>query len=1052
MPKIIAGIYEIQNQIGAGGGGIVYLGRHLRLNEKIVLKADKRSLNTKMELLRREVDMLKNLSHTYIPQVYDFVEEDGVVYTVMAYIEGESLDQVLKRSQKIKQSQIIRWACELLEALNYLHTRPPYGILHGDIKPANIMLRPDGNICLIDYNIALALGENGAVKAGFSRGYASPEHYGIEYINPQKPIIVEQSLKELFTQDSMKEGEKKELPDCETTEITQTSVTIDDTEEAMDMTNFPDRTETLELSGVSGETETIEMSYFPQQTETQGKTETQTIGNRNLSNSAEQIGHSQDLGKSPLSAGNLSSTSSRQGVMLDVRSDIYSLGATLYHLLSGQRPAQSALEVKPLGTEVCSAAISEIIQKAMAFNPDMRYQSAQEMLTAFKELHRRDIRIIRHKRRMVISAVLLSVIFLSGGAITFTGMKQLEQIQESLALAEYSSNHLAQGDVSDAIKLALQAIPAGKSFLDAPVTAQAQKALTDALGVYDLSDGFKTIDTIELSSAPFTITMSPEGTYCAAVCQNEVVVFDMESGERVAQLDAQNSALSDVIFIDENKIVYAGAQGVTAYDLNMQKVLWTGEEATTLTISGDKTVMAAVNRNEDYAIIYRISNGEKIRECSFKGNQMQVAVNDIFANPHNRIFSLNQNGSLLAVSFSGGALRIFDLENSDEDMIIYEETAYGYFEGGFCGKYFAFAADKNDESLFGLVNTEEGVYVGVVESRDQFFLKADEQNIYLANKNLLVSLDPDTLEQMELAYTNDVNITGFSIGDGYVIVATDDKKFSFYDSGANLLSSELCKEPCNFVAIAGKYAVVSNRNESSVRFLKRESHEDTQIAFYDSRYIHDEARISQDGTTTMLFGYENFCIYNKEGIPLIKVELPEPESIYDQQFRKTEDGSWLEVIWYDGTVRCYSALDGSVISETKGEQPDKDLYEEFYTNQYRIVSPLHGSPEVYDLQSNQKVAVLEEDAYLTYVTQVGEYIVMEYVSAAGEKYGQERYGLLLDSRLQTLACLPGLTDISDETFIFDYGSGNLRQCRLYSLQELISLGEAYLQNEKGEEG
>ncbi len=1038
MPKIIADIYEIQNQIGAGGGGIVYLGRHLRLNEKIVLKADKRSLNTKMELLRREVDMLKNLSHTYIPQVYDFVEEDGVFYTIMAYIEGESLDQVLKRSQKIKQSQIIQWACELLEALNYLHTRPPYGIIHGDIKPANIMLRPDGNICLIDYNIALALGENGAVKAGFSRGYASPEHYGIEYINPKNPIIVEQSL--------------KEVPNCETTEITQTSVTIDDTEEAMDMTNFPDKTETLELSGVSGERETIEISYFPQQTEIQGKTETQTIGNRNLSNSAEQIGHSQDLGKSPLSAGNLSSTSSRQGVMLDVRSDIYSLGATLYHLLSGQRPAQSALEVKPLGTEVCSAAVSEIIQKAMAFNPDMRYQSAQEMLTAFKELHRRDIRIIRHKRRIVISAVLLSVIFLSGGTSTFAGMKQLEQIQESLALAEYSSNHLAQGDVSDAIKLALQAIPAGKNFLDAPVTAQAQKALTDALGVYDLSDGFKTIDTIELSSAPFTITMSPEGTYCAAVCQNEVIVFDMESGERVAQLDAQNSALSDVIFIDENKIVYAGVQGVTAYDLNMQKVLWTGEEATTLAISGDKTVMAAVNRNEDYAIIYRISNGEKIRECSFKGNQMQVAVNDIFANPHNRIFSLNQNGSLLAVSFSGGALRIFDLENSDEDMIIYEETAYGHFEGGFCGKYFAFAADKNDESLFGLVNTEEGVYVGVVESRDQFFLKTDEQNIYLTNKNLLVSLDPDTLEQKELAYTNDVNITGFSIGDGYVIVATDDKKFSFYDGGANLISSELCKEPCNFVAMAGKYAVVSNRNESSVRFLKRESHEDTQIAFYDSRYIHDEARISQDGTTTMLFGYENFCIYNKEGIPLIKVELPEPESIYDQQFRKTEDGSWLEVIWYDGTIRCYSASDGSVISETKGEAPDKDLYEEFYTNQYKIVSSLHGSPEVYDLQSNQKVAVLEEDAYLTYVTQVGEYIVTEYVSAAGEKYGQERYGLLLDSRLQTLARLPGLCDVSDETFIFDYGSGNLRQCRLYSLQELIALGEAYLQNEKGEKG
>ena len=181
MAWIVAGIYEIQRQIGAGGGGVVYLGRHLRLDKPVVLKADKRNLNTKEEVLRREVDMLKGLSHTYIPQVYDFVQEDGVVYTVMDYIEGESMDRILKRGAVPGQPQVIQWAVQLLEALCYLHSQPPHGILHGDIKPANIMLRPDGDICLIDYNIALALGEDGAVRAGFSRGYASPEHYGIEY-------------------------------------------------------------------------------------------------------------------------------------------------------------------------------------------------------------------------------------------------------------------------------------------------------------------------------------------------------------------------------------------------------------------------------------------------------------------------------------------------------------------------------------------------------------------------------------------------------------------------------------------------------------------------------------------------------------------------------------------------------------------------------------------------------------------------------------------------------------------------------------------------------
>ena len=149
----------------------------LRLDKQVVLKADKRTLKAGTETLRREVDMLKDLSHTYIPQVYDFVQEDGIVYTVMDFIQGESLDKLLGRKELPSQPQVIRWACQLLEALSYLHERPPHGILHGDIKPANIMLRPNGDVCLIDFNIALALGEDGAVKVGFSRGYASPEHY-----------------------------------------------------------------------------------------------------------------------------------------------------------------------------------------------------------------------------------------------------------------------------------------------------------------------------------------------------------------------------------------------------------------------------------------------------------------------------------------------------------------------------------------------------------------------------------------------------------------------------------------------------------------------------------------------------------------------------------------------------------------------------------------------------------------------------------------------------------------------------------------------------------
>ena len=76
MEKIIASTYEIIRQIGSGGGGNIYLANHLRLGKKVILKADKRKIDTKQELLRREVDVLKNLSHPNIPQVYDFFIEN----------------------------------------------------------------------------------------------------------------------------------------------------------------------------------------------------------------------------------------------------------------------------------------------------------------------------------------------------------------------------------------------------------------------------------------------------------------------------------------------------------------------------------------------------------------------------------------------------------------------------------------------------------------------------------------------------------------------------------------------------------------------------------------------------------------------------------------------------------------------------------------------------------------------------------------------------------------------------------------------------------------
>lgn len=983
MSRVIAGIYEIEKQIGAGGGGVVYLGHHLRLEKQIVLKADKRRLSADKDALRREVDMLKGLSHTYIPQVYDFVQEDGVVYTVMDYIDGESLDKLLAKGQIPEQAQVIRWACQLLEALSYLHSQPPHGILHGDIKPANIMLRTNSDVCLIDFNIALALGEDGAVKVGFSRGYASPEHYGADYVKSSRLAAGRQTT-----------GIKSDV---------QGTAAYDDKTLAYD-----DKT----------------LAYDDK---------TLVDDDKTLTNDA--IVSTDNNGMSGTRSGR-STTSGQGGVLLDVRSDIYSLGATLYHLISGHRPAQKALDVIPLGPDVCSPAVSDIIRKAMAPQPDERYQTADEMLEAFLQLHRTDKRVVRHKRHIRIAAAMLTSVFLIGGAGTFVGLKQLEQRQKALTLAEYSANALAKGDVSGAVDMALQAIPDGGSILQAPVTAEAQKALTDALGVYELSDGFKDAGLIELLSAPFDIVISPEGSRFAVVYAYEAAVFDSGNLQRVVTLSTEASALSDVAFTDEDHIIYAGDKGITAYDLGSDKTVWTGENSTTFSVSADGKLVAAVNRADNHAAIYRTSDGEKLAECSFGERHMYVAANDIFADPADYIFELNEDGSMLAVSFSDGAVIIYDLNDEAGNLIIYEESEYVHFEGGFCGKYFAYAAGSGSGSVFGLIDTEEGISLGESQSGSPYMLRAGGDGIYLANENLLVKLDPETLEQTEFAYTDSVNITGFAKDDRHILVATSDNGFSFYDADAHLMSSESCQENCDFVTLSGGTAVIGNRNEPYLRVMKLKKHDGANLCSYDPRYIHDEARISRDGKTAVLFSYEGFAVYDMEGQLIDRIDLPDAEQIYDQQFRKSEEGSWLEVIWYDGTVRCYSAVDGSLISETKGEAPDKSLYEEFYTDRYRIVSSLHDAPEVYDLKSDKPVAKLEEDSYLTYVTQLDGYILTEYVSAAGE-----RYGLLLDGDLQTLAFLPGICDVTEDGFVFDDGAGSLRKCGRYSLQELVDVAE-----------
>ena len=183
---IVNGTYQVIKEIGHGGIGVVYLGYHLHLKKYIVLKRIVAG-SWDMEALRREADIMKNLRHTNIPQIYDFVIENNEVYTVMEYIEGQSLDKYVRGANSISEDQLVGWFRELADVLVYLGSRKP-AIIHSDIKPENIIITPQGNPVLIDFNIAIDQNASGKIE-GISPYYSSPEqNYMAQQIMAGNPV------------------------------------------------------------------------------------------------------------------------------------------------------------------------------------------------------------------------------------------------------------------------------------------------------------------------------------------------------------------------------------------------------------------------------------------------------------------------------------------------------------------------------------------------------------------------------------------------------------------------------------------------------------------------------------------------------------------------------------------------------------------------------------------------------------------------------------------------------------------------------------------------
>lgn len=353
--------YQIIKEIGSGGTGVVYLAYHHNLKKYVVLKKIKQWTMTQ-DMFRREADLLKNLHHTYLPQVYDFITVGSDIYTVIDYIEGYSLEDYIVSGQEVDMGTVKMWFSQLAEVLDYLHNRNPQ-IIHSDIKPANILITPDNNVCLIDFNISL---DGTADLTGFSRFYASPEQV-------------------------------------------RCSLQI--------------------RSGVQPDTS------------------------------------------------------------VDSRTDIYSLGATFYHLISGQCPADDSYNT-PL-TELMQSddVFLSIIDRCMAVDPNERLQSAEIILKQLRNLYKmtRTYKLLNITRWI---SVLLGTAFICTGVIMCVHGYDVKRNDEFKAEYDSVLSLYNSGDYENALSKGKSIINSSsyQDYLNSDSDLKAQLLHVLALSFYEMQD------------------------------------------------------------------------------------------------------------------------------------------------------------------------------------------------------------------------------------------------------------------------------------------------------------------------------------------------------------------------------------------------------------------------------------------------------------------------------------------------------------------------------------------------------------------------------------
>ncbi len=194
--KPTLGRYEIQKQLGKGAMGIVYLGLDPRINRTTAIKTFlfNEEENTPEEIKKmkenffREAESAGTLSHPNIVTIYDAGDDQNLAYIAMEYLEGENLDKYTRKENLLPITKVIDYIARIADGLDYAHRK---GVVHRDVKPANIMLLKDGVVKITDFGIA-RITATSQTQTGVVKGtpyYMSPEQFSGEKVDGRSDIF-----------------------------------------------------------------------------------------------------------------------------------------------------------------------------------------------------------------------------------------------------------------------------------------------------------------------------------------------------------------------------------------------------------------------------------------------------------------------------------------------------------------------------------------------------------------------------------------------------------------------------------------------------------------------------------------------------------------------------------------------------------------------------------------------------------------------------------------------------------------------------------------------